>query len=437
MDKIGLLPGVMIANDMGTGKTVEALWRDELIRDLGGNGCSRTLVVTPMSVIPTWEDHCEMFDLLAKSIDPKDRARSWDQFINNPYEVFIVHWEALRLMPELLTVRWMHVIADECHRMQNRKAQMTQAIKKIPTSYRTAMSGTPTTGHPEKFWSSLNWIDKKQFGSFWKFYAEHVEYDVKLPQGYHVIKGPKNVPALLAKIEPYYVRRTKEEVLPDLPDKYYDKIWVDLSPVQRKAYNQMKNDMVAWVNKQGDTPLIAPAVIAQLVRLQQFAVSHAEVTGEGVRLSEPSSKLDALMDILEDNPDKQFVVFSNFKQLITLLEARLKKEGITYGLLTGDVDQRDRGRAVSDFQSKKTRLFIGTVQAGGVGITLTAASTVIFLDRNWSPALNLQAEDRLHRIGQAESVQVIDIMAKNTVDRGRFQTIEMKHKWIQQLLGDI
>lgn len=89
------------------------------------------------------------------------------------------------------------------------------------------------------------------------------------------------------------------------------------------------------------------------------------------------------------------------------------------------------------FQRGETRVFAGTIQAGGVGITLTAASTVVFLDRNWSPALNLQAEDRLHRIGQAESVQVIDIMARDTVDLGRHAVIEMKKGWIQQLLGDI
>jgi len=437
IDKIGLLPGVLIANDMGTGKTVEALWRDGLIRQQGFAEY-RTLVVTPGTVISSWLDHCEMFGIKAMAIDPRDRDKSWKEFCKGPYEIFVMHWEALRLMPELQKVGWMHVIADECHRMQNRKAQQTQAIKKIPTAYKTGMSGTPTTGFPDKFWSVLNWLYKKDFGSYWKFYNEHVEYEIKYPQGYHKILGPKNQDKLLAKIEPFYTRRLKQDVLKDLPDKYYDKRWVELTPPQRKAYNQMKADMVAWVNAHADTPLVAPAVIAQLVRLQQFAVSHAEINDEGqVRLSEPSSKLDALMDILEDNPTKQFVVFSNFKQLISLLEVRLKKVGIPYGLLTGDVAQRDRGAAVAAFQQKSTRVFAGTIQAGGIGITLTAASTVIFLDRSWSPALNLQAEDRLHRIGQVESVQVIDIMARDTIDLGRHAVIEMKHTWIKQLLGDI
>ena len=438
VDKVGLLPGVLIADEMGLGKTVEALARDVLLRQQGF-ATYRTLVVTPMSVTESWYDHCEMFGLKGFILNPKDRERSFKQFKEGPFEVLIMHWEALRLMPELTRVSWMHVIADECHRMQNRKAQQTRALKLIPTNHRTAMSGTPTTGYPDKFWSALNWLYKTRFSSYWKFYQEHVEYEIKYPQGYHKILGPKNVAALLNKIESFYVRRLKSEVLKDLPDKYYDKIWVELTPGQRRMYNEMKREMVAWVKRQADdAPLVAPAVIAQLVRLQQFAVASAEINDEGqVRLSEPSSKLDVLMDLLEDNPTKQFVVFSNFKQLISLLEVRLKKAGIPYGLLTGDVPPSVRGGNVERFQRGETRVFAGTIQAGGVGITLTAASTVVFLDRNWSPALNLQAEDRLHRIGQAESVQVIDIMARDTVDLGRHAVIEMKKGWIQQLLGDI
>jgi hypothetical protein len=142
------------------------------------------------------------------------------------------------------------------------------------------------------------------------------------------------------------------------------------------------------------------------------------------------------MQILEDNPDEQIVVFSQFKQIIHLLEKRLVKSGISHVLLTGDTPQEERGNIVERFQKGEAKVFAGTIAAGGVGITLTASSTIVFLDRSWSPALNQQSEDRLHRIGQKEAVQVIDIMARDTVDLGRKQRLEQKWSWIRELLGD-
>jgi SNF2 family DNA or RNA helicase len=156
----------------------------------------------------------------------------------------------------------------------------------------------------------------------------------------------------------------------------------------------------------------------------------------GWHLSEPSSKVDALMQILEDNPDEPVVVFSQFKQLIRITNQRLADKGIPFVTLTGDTSQPDRASAVELFQSGRARVFTGTIAAGGVGITLTSASTVVFLDRSWSPATNQQAEDRLHRIGQKNAVQVVDVMARNTVDLGRHQRLEQKWGWIRTLLGD-
>jgi SNF2 family DNA or RNA helicase len=141
------------------------------------------------------------------------------------------------------------------------------------------------------------------------------------------------------------------------------------------------------------------------------------------------------MEVL-DETDGQVVVFSRFKQLVRLVGKRLQRAGISYGMLTGDTPQEDRGKLVKRFQRGELRVFVGSIAAGGVGITLHASSTVVFLDRDWSPALNSQAEDRLHRIGQKSAVQVIDIMARNTVDLGKMQRLELKKEWIRRILGD-
>jgi SNF2 family DNA or RNA helicase len=211
---------------------------------------------------------------------------------------------------------------------------------------------------------------------------------------------------------------------------------------------------MAWIGAHENEPIAAPIVVAQLMRLQQFAVGYAEmvwgkktvidpdsgerrtIEAEVLRLADPSAKIDAFMELVDDHPDKQFAIYSQSKQAINLVANRLRAKNITVGVFTGDTKPRDRDEIIDDFQAGKIQIFAGTIQAGGEGITLTAADTLVFLDRSWVPAKNRQVEDRLHRIGQRSSVHIIDIVAKDTIDLGRMQKIEQKWSWIKELLGD-
>lgn len=448
---------VLLGDDMGLGKTVTAIELDRRRRRSESFHNKRTgmktLVVTLKSVMSSWEDHFQEWNPQLKilTIDSKNRTAFTASITSGTYDVYICHWEALRLMPELQRRKWFHVIADETHKIKNRKAQMTQAFKKIPAEYKTAMSGTWADNNPDDGWSTLNYLYPKEWGSYWNFYNHHVifqEHGVGFcfdcqkthKNKYRVISGVEDAEGLHQRMDPFYVRRTKEEVLKDLPEKYYTQINVELHPQQRRAYNEMRSNMLAWVGKHQDEPIAAPIVVAQLIRLQQFAVGYAQIVElkngkTAVQLGEPSSKLDAVMEIIEQSKG-QIVVFGQSKQAIMMLEARLKKENITNGILTGDTKQEDRGRLVKEFQDHKLRVFAGTIKAGGVGLTLTAASTLVFLDRTWSPSANKQAEDRLHRIGQKNGVQIIDLVANDTIDAGRLQRLELKWEWIRQILGD-
>jgi SNF2 family DNA or RNA helicase len=441
VDHLEGVTGALNANDMGTGKTYEAIERDARIRAANG-GRGATLVVAPLTILEdVWQAHFEeLTDLKVVVCDPKDRKRSWSAWHVIKGDVFVVHWEALRLMPELAQAQWLHVIADECHRAKNRKAQQTKALKSIPhVGYKTAMSGTPVINRPDELWSILNWLHPRVYTSYWKFFGKYVETETKYFRGrtVRVVVGPKNLHRLREELEPFYVRRRKEDVLPDLPEKYYTEIKVDLTPVQRRAYDTMRKEMIAWIGNQEAEVLAAPVVIAQLIRLQQFAVAFAEYDEDGdrIRLSEPSSKLDALMEVLDES-EEPLVVFSRFRQLVDLAAERFRQANISFVTLTGDTSHADRRSNVEKFQKGNVRVFIGTLGAGGVGITLTRASTVCFLDRDWSPALNRQAEDRLHRIGQQNAVQVIDITARRTVDLGKKQMLDLKESWIRAILGD-
>jgi SNF2 family DNA or RNA helicase len=460
------------ADDMGLGKTVQAIALDKIKREkTESDERLLTLAIAPLSVLDVWETHFRNWNpkLRVYTIDSKSR-KTFEYNIKraaagkSEYDAFICHWTALRLVESLWKVQWFHVIADEVHMAKNRKAQQTVGLKKLHTKNKLGLSGTPADNRPDDLWSILNWLYPNTFSSFWKFYNHHViikHHDEIGSCGcsnghrrpYREVVGTAHTEELHKKIAPFYIRRLKEDVLDDLPNKYYDRITVELPLQQRRAYNEMAESMLAWVGEQQDQPLAAPIVVAQLIRLQQFACAYAEVVQikkkqrqlDGswktiwvnvVRLTEPSVKLDAVVQILENNPNNPLVVFAQSKQLIKMLGHRLSAKGISVGLLTGDTPQNQRGPLEKNFQKGEIQVFAGTIKAGGQGITLTRASRVVFLDRVWSPSINRQAEDRLHRIGQKSAVQITDIVARGTVDLGRMQQIRRKWSWIKEILGD-
>lgn len=452
--KLAPMKNRFIADDMGLGKTVQGIWLDQMNRrewvKKAGPTRFKTLIIAPLAVHDSWERHItELTGAPVVRIDPKARNDFYQSLTQPVNGFYIVHWQALRFMTQQLKkVNWFHIIADEAHRAKNRKTQQTQALKQLQSYYKTALSGSPAD-KPDDLWSIFHWLWPKDYRSYWNFrkrYCEEGQVDLpahKLPPSGRAptkIVGVKNVEELHAEIEPWFIRRLKHDVLDDLPEKTYSEIYVELHPKQRIAYNQMKRDMIAWLDDQDDiVPMMAPVVIAQLVRLQQFALGYMQPhpTKEGKWImSDPSAKLDVLCELIADHPTEQFVVFSQSKAILYLLAQRLDRMKTTYGLYTGDQKPSDKDALEHNFQAGNVQVFAGTIAAGGEGITLTAASTVVFLDRMWNPFRNTQAEDRLHRIGQKNAVQVIDLLARNTVDPDRKYKIELKKQTLITLLGD-
>jgi SNF2 family DNA or RNA helicase len=472
----------LIGDEMGLGKTFESLAIDvkhrKDIYDKSGipTTALKTLIIARGSAFDHWEETIYKFAPRAKVvvINPKNRP-AFIRALKDPHvHFYIIHWDGVRLIEELKRVAWFHIIADEVHKIKNRNAKTTKALKQIRNvKYKTGISGTPADDKPEDLWSVLNWLwpNYKGYTSYHRFVNHYCLYDTETNWGtgaqYKKFVGVKNVASLHKEMEPWFVRRKKADVMEDLPDKYYNTVWVDLLPQQRKAYDEMKKEMIAWVEMKKETesaPLAAPAVIAQLTRLQQFAMGYMEsyiekhrrrnkdktdwirdkVTGEPIwfeelkwRIVDPSSKIDALMDIVDEAPNDQLIVFSQFQDAVHMVGERLKQRNISFVPFTGDINQADRGKYVTDFQKGNIQVFASTIATGGESITLTAASHVIFLDRSWKPVANKQAEDRAHRVGQKNAVQITDIMARNTVDMGRRQRIEQKWEYIQKMLGDI
>lgn len=469
VSKLRDMRGVLIAHDMGLGKTVTAIALDKARRERFDHP-AKTLIICPLSVINTWVKHFAQWapDLRVMAINNKNRnpfMEAVDNSFTNPlgigFDVFIIHYPAMRLEPDMAKYPWFHIVSDEVHALQDRKSSQTKAVKKLKAFYKTGMSGTPVFNKPDDLWSILNWLYPKYWKSYWGYFKRYIKW-VEW-NGYRTVIGVENEEELQEQIAGFYSSIKKTEVLTDLPDKYYSEVRVPLHPQQARAYKQMKKDMLAWVGEHEEEPINAPAVIAQLIRLQQFASAYAEIetipikrtfednepypgivgrSADGdyvktkVRLSDPSNKVDAVMEIIK-NTDESVVVFSQFAQMAELVARRCEKENIACGLYTGSVSKTDRDKVEEDFQNGKLRVFAGSIKAGGVGLTLTAASTVVLLNREWAESLNEQAIDRLHRIGQTNAVHVIDVISEDTIDSERNLGIAMNWRVIKKLLGEL
>lgn len=439
-EKLKDQPHKLIGNGMGTGKTYLALLLDAYLRQVERNTDFKTLTIAPLNT--HWDGwvktiNREMPHLRVSVIDPKNRSA----FLAKDADVYLMHPEALRLMPELITFGFDHVIADECHKFKSRDRKQTKALKKIKVPYRTAMSGSPATDHPHDLWSILNWLKPNEYKSFWKFYKLAVEYEIIYPQQFHKVIGPSRwwTQVGLKEIEPWYVRRLIEDCM-DIPEKLYDVRYVRLDGHHRRAYDQMNQEMIAWVGEHENEPIVAPALIAKLVRLQQLALAYLEIDYENktITMTDPSPKIDMAAEIILDNPDDQFVVFSQFKPPLRMLMRKLAAKSVIAVAFTGDESRAERQANKDAFTSKRARVLVSSIKAGGEGVDglQHVCNNVIFLDRDWSPMINQQAEDRIRRGGQTKHTYVIDIMARNTVDAGRKQKIELKWSWIKAMLGD-
>ena len=396
----------ILADDMGTGKTLQSITACE------ETGVDRVLVVCPSSLKWNW------FDEIGKWTDSKavivggtkpKRVKIIKEFTG---KYLIINYEALRLHPELADMQWGAIVFDEAHKLKNRKAQQTKAAKKLKSEYVFLLTGTPMLNKADELWSLLNSLYPKEYSSYWRFVERYCQtYNDGF--GKKIISGTKKQQELLRQeLAPIMIRRTKKDVLAELPDKTYVRHVVELTGEQKKLYKAMEKDAFA---KLSDNEVVAaPVVIAQITRLRQIAVSPELLSHDVTH----SAKFDELMDIIQENKgEHKIAVFSQFRQAIELFGKRLDDAGIKWVSVTGAVSQDDRRTATKYFQEDpETRIMLATIEAAGLGLTWTSADIAVFLDRHWTPAINQQAEDRLHRMGQKNPVTIINMVAKDSIE---------------------
>lgn len=335
------------------------------------------------------------------------------------------------------------IIADECHRAKDAKSKMTRALWALSgeTEWRIAMTGTPIANNVSDLWPVLHWLSRDEWPSKTKWIDRmcSVMYDA---WGGMIISGikPERSEEFDAAFLPRFRRVQKAAVLKDLPPIVTERRDVEMTTQQRKAYESMRDDLVAEVD---GGRLVASSVLTRTGRLVQLASAYGEmVPGDGDTekfiLSDPSSKIDAFMDDIADFGDQSVVVMAVSKQLINMLSARMTKAKIPHGLITGDQNEWERDLAIEDFQRKRTKFILCTIQAGGTGLTLTAGSVMAFLQRSWSLIDMEQAKNRCHRPGAEvhDSILIIDYVAPGTIEEAVIHALEGKGEQLEDVVRD-
>lgn len=438
----------------------------------------RTLIICTKGGLSVWKWHLEDQGVDPGRIlvvDPGNRTPFDSELLAGAlnYDYYIIHYHALPLMSFFEQIQigrnalvWDHIICDEAHLIKSRKSERTRLVKRQKAKKKTAISGTPADDKPLDIWSVLNWLDKKKYSSYWRFFNEYIKYEEKWNHrantGYRQITGTKNMDKYHQDVSGFYIRRTLPEVRGSMPPKTHSRIWVDLDPRQLKDYLQMQEFQTAELGE-SEEELTVLWQIAVYQRLQQMTLGtvkdldwsayerfwarheytpeedlpKTQPKGPKLVLGDPSPKIDAAMEKVEEalDADESIVIMTQYKEVVRMLAERCKKAKIPTSLYHGRItSQARRDASVADFQSRETRVFVGTIGAAGTSITLTSARTLIFTDRHWNPSINRQAEDRIWRYDTQDPCQIVDIAARETIDDEKLAAILLKGRRVDAIV---
>jgi SNF2 family DNA or RNA helicase len=419
--------GGILADDMGLGKTVQALALLRTYRSPSKTTGRPYLVVAPRSLVYNWIEEASRFTPSLRVIEYGGPEREALQSKLDNYDLVVTTYGTLRRdIGYLASVDFDTVILDEAQAIKNPDSQTAKASRLLHAQHRLALTGTPIENHLGELGSIFEFLNPGLLG--------------RLPALDVLASGreaSKDELALVAKgIRPFILRRTKGEVLADLPEKTEQVLHVGLRPEQRELYNQLRagyrESLLEHVESRG-LGGATMQVLEALLRLRQVACHPGLVNPDWIPAG--SAKLDALFEQITEVLDEghKAIVFSQFTKLLAFVRERLDAQGTNYAYLDGQT--RDRAEAVEQFQTDPAcNLFLISLKAGGVGLNLTAASYVFLLDPWWNPAVEAQAIDRAHRIGQKQPVFAYRLIAQDTVEERMLQLQASKRQLADAIL---
>lgn len=394
--------GACLADDMGLGKTIQTI---ALLLQRAREGAS--LVVAPSSVAPNWRAEILRF---APSLTPRivNEADDRQKAVNEAeaFDVVIVTYGLLIREGETLAARrWNVVVLDEAHTIKNKETKMSPAAMQLDGDARVLLTGTPLQNHLAEIWNLFQFANPGLLGSYQQFgtkFVTPIERD-------HDKQRQTQLKRLLA---PFILRRTKTEVLDELPEKTEITLRVELSPAEHTLYEALRRTTETAL---ADGSITTMQALAEISRLR-MAACHPRLVDKAIGI--PSSKTEAFMQLVQDLTTLRHraLVFSQFTSHLALVRERLDAAHIEYLYLDGSTPLAERTRLVKAFQTGTQPLFLISLKAGGLGLNLTAADYVIHLDPWWNPAIEDQASDRAYRIGQQRPVTIYRLIAADTIE---------------------
>jgi superfamily II DNA or RNA helicase len=407
--------GGCLADDMGLGKTVQVLAllesrREERERNADGARRGPSLIVVPRSLVFNWKQEAARFTPKLRVLDHTGagRLRPGEHF--DDYHAVVTTYGTLRRDAiHLKDVRFDYVILDEAQAIKNAASESAKAARLLRGDHRLALSGTPVQNHLGELWSLFEFLNPGMLGSAAAFGGNG--------PGTRLADGETR--AILGRaLRPFILRRTKEQVARDLPVKTEQTLFCELDAAQRRLYDELRHhyraSLLGRIGRDG-IGRSKIQILEALLRLRQ-AACHPGLL-DRARRDEPSAKLDALLPQLAEVREEghKALVFSQFTSLLDIVRARVDRAGVRYEYLDGKT--RDRPACVERFQrDPDCLLFLVSLKAGGLGLNLTAAEYVFLLDPWWNPAVEAQAIDRTHRIGQTRPVFAYRLIARDTVE---------------------
>ncbi|MDN5925238.1 MAG: DEAD/DEAH box helicase, partial [Xanthomonadales bacterium] len=406
--------GGILADDMGLGKTVQVL-AHLLSEKQQGRLQQPALVVAPTSLVGNWRDEAARFtpQLKVLVLHGADRADRFERIAE--HDIVITTYPLLsRDQEKLCQAQFSLLVLDEAQAIKNARSQAAQVVRELPVKRRLAMTGTPLENHLGELWAQFDAIEPGLLGSqrqFTKLYRTPIEKHADADRQQRL---NQRVGALL-------LRRRKQDVLTDLPAKTEIVRMLELESSQRALYEALRLAQHTRVQDAvrerglGQSGII---VLDALLKLRQVCCDPRLVKLDSARKIKQSAKLDALLELLEGllGEGRRILLFSQFTEMLGLIETALQQRGIAWQSLTGQTPSSQRSALVKRFQDGEVPLFLISLKAGGLGLNLTAADTVIHYDPWWNPAVEAQATDRAHRIGQDKPVFVYRLICAGTVE---------------------
>lgn len=397
--------GACLADDMGLGKTLQTI---TLLLSHADKGAS--LVIVPTSVLINWRNELNRFapslNVIILRNEP-DRKAAIDKA--GAQDIVLATYGLLPTEENILADKeWNIIVLDEAHNIKNKDTKTSKVAMQLKGKFRLLLTGTPLQNHLGEIWNLFQFATPGLLPSYTQFNQQFIN-----PIEHEQDKERQRL--LKRMLSPFILRRTKSEVLDELPEKTEITIKVELSQEERAIYDKFRQDAITNLEEGSTTPIQA---LAELTRLRQVACNAALVLPKKEAKAIASSKMEAflkLVDELHVNHHRA-LVFSQFTSHLALVKEELDKRGIEYNYLDGGTPPSERMKLVDSFQKGTMPLFLISLKAGGTGLNLTAADYVIHLDPWWNPAIEDQASDRAYRIGQDKPVTIYRIIASDTIE---------------------